>query len=292
MMLITFGQILEIGTQRLKQANIDNAEQDAQSLLLYMMNEDRSFIYIHKNDGTDEAHAEHYFSLIDRRAEGEPLQYITGEQEFMGLPFKVTPAVLIPRQDTETLMETAILLAKDFKAGLSVLDMCTGSGAIAVSAAHFMPKAKITACDISTEALAIAAENAEKNGVSGRIRFQQSDLFTLKGKKDKPMKDKFHMILSNPPYIESDVIETLQVEVKDYEPRLALDGGADGLDFYRRLAEESADRLKKNGYLIMEIGFDQGQAVTDLLKETGRFKDIFVHKDLARLDRVITARLA
>lgn len=292
MMLITFGQILEIGTQRLKQANIDNAEQDAQSLLLYMMNEDRSFIYIHKNDGTDEAHAEHYFSLIDRRAEGEPLQYITGEQEFMGLPFKVTPAVLIPRQDTETLMETAILLSKDFKGGISVLDMCTGSGAIAVSAAHFMPKAKVTACDISADALEVAAENAEKNGVAGRIKFRQSDLFTLMGKKEKPLKDKFHMILSNPPYIATDVIDTLQIEVKDYEPKLALDGGTDGLDFYRRLAVESADHLKKNGYLVMEIGFDQGQAVTDLLAETGRFKDIFVHKDLARLDRVITARLA
>lgn len=292
MMLITFGQILEIGTQRLKQSNIDNAEQDAQSLLLYMMNEDRTFIYIHKNDGTDESHAEHYFSLIDRRAEGEPLQYITGEQEFMGLPFKVTPAVLIPRQDTETLVETAILLSKDFRGGFSVLDMCTGSGAIAVSAAHFMPKAKITACDISAEALEIASENAEKNGVSGRIKFRQSDLFTLKGKKDKPLKDKFNMILSNPPYIATDVIGTLQTEVKDYEPMLALDGGADGLDFYRRLAAESADHLKKNGYLVMEIGYDQGQAVTDLLEETGRFKDIFVHKDLARLDRVVTARLA
>lgn len=289
-MLITFGEILDVGIKRLKQANIADASIDAERLLMYLMNENRTFIYLHRNDGTDENHADAYFELIDRRAEGEPLQYIVGEQEFMGLSFNVNEAVLIPRQDTETLVETALSFAKNKKGSISILDMCCGSGAIAISMAYFLPKSKLTACDISEVALNVARSNAKKNGVEKKINFIESDLY-MPVQKKKPMKDKFDMILCNPPYIPSHVIPTLQREIKDHEPVAALDGGEDGLDFYRKMVTDSAVHLKKGGYILFEIGHDQADEVTALLEEEGCYKDIFTHKDMARSDRVITARL-
>lgn len=289
-MLITFGEILDVGIKRLKQANIADASIDAERLLMYLMNENRTFIYLHRNDGTDENHADAYFELIDRRAEGEPLQYIVGEQEFMGLSFNVNEAVLIPRQDTETLVETALSFAKNKKGSISILDMCCGSGAIAISMAYFLPKSKLTACDISEAALNVARSNAKKNGVEKKINFIESDLY-MPVQKKKPMKDKFDMILCNPPYIPSYVIPTLQREIKDHEPVAALDGGEDGLDFYRKMVTDSAVHLKKGGYILFEIGHDQADEVTALLEEEGCYKDIFTHKDMARSDRVITARL-
>ena len=288
-MLITFGEIFEVGFKRLKQADIADAAIDAERLLMYLMNENRAFLYLHRNDGTDEDHADAYFELIDRKAAGEPLQYIVGEQEFMGLNFKVNESVLIPRQDTETLVETALSFAKTKKGTISILDMCCGSGAIAVSMAHFLKKSKIVACDISEAALDVARGNAKRNGVEKKINFIESDLY-VSAKKKKPMKDKFDMILCNPPYIPSSVIPTLQTEVKDHEPISALDGGADGLDFYRRMATDSATHLKKGGYILFEIGHDQAEAVTALLEENGNYQDIFTHKDMAHLDRVLTAR--
>ena len=289
-MLITFGEILDVGIKRLKQANIADASIDAERLLMYLMNENRTFIYLHRNDGTDENHADAYFELIDRRAEGEPLQYIVGEQEFMGLSFNVNEAVLIPRQDTETLVETALSFAKNKKGSISILDMCCGSGAIAISMAYFLPKSKLTACDISEAALNVARSNAKKNGVEKKINFIESDLY-MPVQKKKPMKDKFDMILCNPPYIPSHVIPTLQREIKDHEPVAALDGGEDGLDFYRKMVTDSAVHLKKGGYILFEIGHDQADDVTALLEEEGCYRDIFTHKDMARSDRVITARL-
>lgn len=289
-MLITFGEILDVGIKRLKQANIADAAIDAERLLMYLMNENRTFIYLHRNDGTDENHADAYFELIDRRAEGEPLQYIVGEQEFMGLSFNVNEAVLIPRQDTETLVETALSFAKNKKGSISILDMCCGSGAIAISMAYFLPKSKLTACDISEAALNVARSNAKKNGVEKKINFIESDLY-MPVQKKKPMKDKFDMILCNPPYIPSYVIPTLQREIKDHEPVAALDGGKDGLDFYRKMVTDSAVHLKKGGYILFEIGHDQADDVTALLEEEGCYKDIFTHKDMARSDRVITAQL-
>lgn len=289
-MLITFGEILDVGIKRLKQANIADASIDAERLLMYLMNENRTFIYLHRNDGTDENHADAYFELIDRRAEGEPLQYIVGEQEFMGLSFNVNEAVLIPRQDTETLVETALSFAKNKKGSISILDMCCGSGAIAISMAYFLPKSKLTACDISEAALNVARSNAKKNGVEKKINFIESDLY-MPVQKKKPMKDKFDMILCNPPYIPSYVIPTLQREIKDHEPVAALDGGKDGLDFYRKMVTDSAVHLKKGGYILFEIGHDQADDVTALLEEEGCYKDIFTHKDMARSDRVITAQL-
>ena len=290
-MITTFGEIYKIGVTRLEQAGIDNAKHDAESLMLYMMHEDKNFLFVHKNDCSDETHAEGYFALVDRRASGEPLQYIEGTQEFMGLPFEVTPDVLIPRQDTETLVELAIDEAKKRKGSLDILDMCCGSGAIAVSMAHFLPRSKVTACDVSEAALAIARKNAKKNGVEKRITFAKTDMFEKeKHGKRSQIKGKYDMILCNPPYIETDVIPTLQTEVKDHEPMLALDGGKDGLDFYRLIARDAAAHLKKKGQLMLEIGCDQAAAVTALLDDAGFYIDIAVHQDLPGLDRVITCQ--
>jgi len=290
-MIITFGEVLEIGIRRLQEAKIADAKRDAESLLLFLMHEDRKFLFLHRNDGTDEYQTDAYFELIDRRAAGEPLQYIVGSQEFMGLTFDVNESVLIPRQDTETLVELALEKAKEKKRSLSVLDMCCGSGAIAVSMAHFLPKAKVTACDISTDALETAKKNAEKNGLGGRIDFRESDLFYVKKrKKIIQMKETFDMILSNPPYIPTDVIATLQTEIKDHEPMTALDGGDDGLAFYRRISAEAPQNLKAGGFLILEIGSDQAEAVSELLDEAGVYDEVEVHKDLAGLDRVIICK--
>ncbi len=290
-MYITFGHMLEVGIHRLEEAKIADAKRDAETLLLYLEKADRTFLYVHRNDATDEYRADAYFSLIDRRAAGEPLQYILGSQEFMGLNFAVNPSVLIPRQDTETLVELALKRAGEKKRSLSILDMCCGSGAIAVSMAHFLPKAKITACDISPEALEVARGNAARNGLNGRIEFRESDLFFMtKRKKTVRIKDSFDMILSNPPYIPTQDIDTLQTEVRDHEPIKALDGGSDGLDFYRRIAEDAFGSLKKDGLMFLEIGCDQAEAVTSLLRGAGYYSEIEVHKDLTGLDRVISCR--
>ncbi|MEI3501398.1 MAG: peptide chain release factor N(5)-glutamine methyltransferase [Anaerovoracaceae bacterium] len=290
-MYITFGHMLEVGIHRLEEAKIADAKRDAETLLLYLEKADRTFLYVHRNDATDEYRADAYFGLIDRRAAGEPLQYILGSQEFMGLNFAVNPSVLIPRQDTETLVELALKRAGEKKRSLSILDMCCGSGAIAVSMAHFLPKAKITACDISLEALEVARGNAARNGLNGRIEFRESDLFFMtKRKKTVRIKDSFDMILSNPPYIPTQDIDTLQTEVRDHEPIKALDGGSDGLDFYRRIAEDAFGSLKKDGLMFLEIGCDQAEAVTSLLSGAGYYSEIEVHKDLTGLDRVISCR--
>lgn len=179
-MLISFGQVLEIGKARLREAKIPDGERDAQLLLLDLMHEDRNFLFLHKNDGMDEDNMEAYFRMIDRRAEGEPLQYVTGTQEFMGYPFAVSEAVLIPRQDTETVVEFALERAREMKRCSAVLDMCCGSGAIAVSVAKLLPKADVVACDCSPEALAVAEGNAARNGVEKQIRFLKTDLLRWK----------------------------------------------------------------------------------------------------------------
>ena len=187
--------------------------------------------------------------------------------------------------------ESLLKRAGEKKRSLSILDMCCGSGAIAVSMAHFLPKAKITACDISLEALEVARGNAARNGLNGRIEFRESDLFFMtKRKKTVRIKDSFDMILSNPPYIPTQDIDTLQTEVRDHEPIKALDGGSDGLDFYRRIAEDAFGSLKKDGLMFLEIGCDQAEAVTSLLSGAGYYSEIEVHKDLTGLDRVISCR--
>ena len=219
-----------------------------------------------------------YELAVKKRAEHIPLQYIVGETEFMGLKFKVNSNVLIPRQDTETLVEEAL---KKVKPGMKVLDMCTGSGCIIISILHNVEGVKGYAVDISKQAVNVAKENAKLNEVP--VLFERSDLFEM-------VTEKFDVIVSNPPYIPTDVIPQLMPEVQVFEPVEALDGKEDGLYFYRKIVEQSRDYLNPGGYLMFEIGYDQGKDVSEMMTDAG-FSDVCVKKDLAGNDRVVTGML-
>lgn len=273
----------------LKDNNIDEFNNDAWRLFEEAFSMSRSEYLFRQSEEIEPLQHENvrkYRRWLDRRAMHEPLQYITGVQNFMGFDFKVTPDVLVPRFDTEILVEKVleyIDIMNDSE--LRVLDMCTGSGCIAISLA-LLAKAKgrniyVLGTDISERALEVAKDNAERLNCSN-VKLLKSNLF------DEILADKFDIIVSNPPYIRSSVIDTLSPEVKEYEPRLALDGSGDGLHFYRRITEEAWGRLNQRGKIFFEIGHDQGEQVSRLLAQSG-FKDIKVIKDLARLDRVVSA---
>ncbi|MBR5516510.1 MAG: peptide chain release factor N(5)-glutamine methyltransferase [Firmicutes bacterium] len=297
-MSLPLKELIRIGENQLKEAGIMDSVRDAKDLYCFLDKLDAVGLMMHWQDVLADNTCEAYFELIERRASGEPMQYITGVQEFMGLTFNVNPSVLIPRQDTETMVEDALevlekgtLRGQDFveKPNFKdVLDLCTGSGAIGVSIAKLNNNVKVTCSDLSEKALETAKGNAVANGLKS-VKFEQGDLFEpFRGKLGKK---KFDFIISNPPYIESEVIPTLQTEVKDHEPMMALDGGNDGLDFYRQIAIQSPDHLKKGGVLMMEIGHNQGEAVCQLLEETGRFEKVMCLKDLAQKDRIVTGIL-
>lgn len=279
---------------KLKNANIETLVQEAGVMLCQVLKCGRAYLYAHGErelSPDEEAVLDH---MLAQRTKNIPLQYILGDTEFMSLRFMVTPAVLIPRQDTEILVEKVIALAKelalqrqneDTNARVQVLDMCTGSGCIAVSIAHFCPECSIVACDISEEAIKVATANSELNGVQNRMEFFCGDLFeALKGSY------KFDIIVSNPPYIETETIAGLQKEVRSYEPELALDGGADGLDFYRRITAKAPEYLNDLGWLVFEIGYNQGETVSALMRES--FDNIQVLKDYGGNDRVVVGQLA
>jgi len=226
----------------------------------------------------EEEAVKEYRAMLSKRAEHIPLQHIIGTQEFMGIEFMVNEHVLIPRQDTEILVEEAL---KRLKPEDTVLDMCTGSGCIIISLAKNMKLSKAVGVDVSKEALEVSKANAVRNEAD--VSFIESNLF------ENIVKEQYDMIVSNPPYIESEVIEGLMPEVREHEPRLALDGGEDGLIFYRRIIDEAREYLKPGGYLIFEIGYNQREAVCELFGEAG-YEDISAVCDLAGLDRVCIAR--
>ncbi len=276
---MTFRKALWTGEYILSQAHIEDPKTDAWILLEMVCKIDRTYYFMHQDDDLTEEQKQEYGLLLAKRAERVPLQYITGNQEFMGLHFNVNSNVLIPRQDTELLVEHAIeLLDENWK----ILDLCTGSGCIAVSIAHFGKEknVQVTAIDVSKSALLVAKENAIQNQV--QVEWLRSDLFDR-------VSGKYHMILSNPPYIPTKVLEGLQPEVRDFEPHLALDGQDDGYYFYREIAKEAGTYLLDGGYLLLEIGHDQAVVVSGLLKESG-FIDIEVKKDLTGFDRLIQCR--
>ncbi len=219
-------------------------------------------------------------SFAERRKNGEPLQYILGTEEFMGIEFEVNKNVLIPRADTETLVE--LVLRSVGKNGASVLDLCTGSGCIALSLCHHNKRIYARGVDISTDAVALSRKNAEKIGVADRASFEVRDILK------EHLSGKYDVIVSNPPYIRTDVIPTLMHSVQDFEPHLALDGGEDGLVFYRRIADEAKALLHKGGLLAFEIGFDQAESVCAIMADA--FYDITVTKDLSGNDRVVSGR--
>lgn len=271
---MTFREAICFGEEKLNNAGIEDAKHDAWLLLTFICKIDRTFYYVHMDEEMSVEQVTEYESVLNKRAEHVPLQYITGEQEFMGIPFRVNDAVLIPRQDTETLVEESL---KVIRPGMKVLDMCTGSGCILISILKNIVDVEGYGYDISKQAINVAKENAKLNHVNAT--FERSDLF-------EDVSDIFDVIVSNPPYIPTDVISGLMPEVAMYEPMQALDGKEDGLHFYRRIIADALKYLKPDGKLLFEIGHDQGESVPRLMKDAG-FKDVRVIKDLAGNDRVV-----
>ncbi len=284
---MTLGQLLAEGTARLESAGIAEAALDARYLLLEAFDLSAgSFLLRRMDEIRDEDARNRYEEMLLQRCGRIPLQYILGSQMFMGLEFFVDERVLIPRQDTEDLVE--LVLKEHLEKEKKILDMCTGSGCIAISLAKFGGYSQVTAVDISEGALEVTGENARRLIPAVSFDRIQSNLYENEEEIRKKAPEGYDVIVSNPPYIPTKVIEGLQPEVRDFEPKLALDGTADGLHFYRILARESGRFLKKGGSLYLEIGHDQGEAVSGLLKEAGYTK-IRVVKDTPGLDRIVTA---
>lgn len=259
----------------------DNARFEAELMVMSVMEMDRTRLVLNGKLPVMPQHTYRMNKMIERRKKGEPLQYILGETEFMSLDFFVRDGVLIPRSDTEILVETVIDKIGDKKT--IVADICTGSGCIGISIAHYKKNTDVELFDISDIALETAEKNIKRNNVSDRVKSYKMDILNEYPKK------KYDVVVSNPPYIEKAVIETLQTEVKDYEPRIALDGGEDGLVFYRRIAETAHNFLKKDGLLAFEIGYNQGESVRGLMQND--FYDTEVIKDLNDNDRVVIGKL-
>ena len=273
---MTARELLCWGEDILLKAGIEDAKLDAWYLMEYSLPTDRVSFLLNGSKPVTATQKEEYEILIEKRASHIPVQYLTGMQDFMGFTFKVNEHVLIPRQDTEVLVEEVLKVSK----GKKVLDMCTGSGCIVISLAKLGQLESATAVDISTEALKVARENAAS--LEAEISFVESDLF-------EKVEGLYDIIVSNPPYIESEEVDKLAPEVKDHEPRLALDGTEDGLYFYRKIIEEADKYLTENGAIFFEIGYNQGEAVSELLRAKG-YQDIKVIKDLPELDRVVAGK--
>ncbi len=275
---MTIKELLNQAVIMLKNENIDAPKNKARMLLQATLKKSREYLMIYDNKEVENIDRDRYIKNVKRLILGEPLQYITGIQEFMKLNFLVTKDVLIPRPDTEILVEEVIRKAENISNPV-ILDLCTGSGAIAVSLAKYIKNVHICAVDISSKALEIAKKNAELNGVKNNIEFIESNLF------DKIKERKFDIIVSNPPYIETETIKTLSKDVQS-EPKIALDGGKDGLDFY-----SGSKYLNRQGYICLEIGYNQRIAVRQILENKKRYVNINCIKDLCGNDRVITAQI-
>lgn len=278
---MTYREAYQAGRERLISAGIGEAELDARLLLEYVCGTDRNHLIVYGSEPVREEELQRYQTLLAQRADRIPLQYLTGVQNFMGLDFLVNEHVLIPRQDTEILVEEALRHLHD---GMHILDLCTGSGCILISLLRYSNDCRGLGADISPEALTVAEENAKRLVPEEEIEFIKSDLY-------ERVEGMFDVIVSNPPYIPTGVIESLMPEVREHEPRLALDGCEDGLIFYRRIINESRAHLKGGGMLFFEIGFDQGAAVRELMEQAG-FLEVKVSKDYAGLDRVVSGILS
>ncbi len=260
----------------------EDAKFEAWILFSEVLGMDRAQYFLRMQQEATEADVRKYYDMIRRRQTGEPVAYIIGNWEFMGLPFQVSPAVLIPRPDTETLVEAVMEWVKCKQPDLEILDLCTGSGCIAISLAYYLKGSRVEAADISPEAIAVATENAKLNGVS--VKFWQGDLWEA-----LPAGRQYDVITSNPPYIDWGQLRELDVDVIEYEPMLALDGGKDGLVFYRRLAERTCEFLKEGGRAFWEIGYEQGDTAAAIARGCG-LRVIEVRKDLAGHDRVVIVK--
>ena len=276
----TIKEIMYRARETLKNFGDETYDIDAKVLLKHALSCNDMYLVIHSNDVLSVEKKQEYFSYIERRKSGEPVAYITGIKEFMGFDFKVTKDVLIPRPDTETLVNEVLRCTND-RRSLRILDLCTGSGAIGITLAKMLSFCEVTMVDVSMDALEIARHNAIDLMVDHRCEFMCLDVLSDLHYID----EQYDIVVSNPPYIRSDVIQTLMNDVKDYEPLLALDGGDDGLIFYRKIVSEAENILKKDGLVFFEIGYDQADDVTDLMKS--KFRDISVVNDFGMNPRVI-----
>ena len=280
---MTIKELLNQGIIMLKNEEVDSPKNKARAILGYTLKKPREYLIIYDNKEVTGQQRDEYVKNIKRLIEGEPLQYITGLQEFMKINFAVTKDVLIPQPDTEILVQEVIDIAKTVE-NSTILDLCTGSGAIAISIAKNVPNSKIIATDISKKALEIAKQNAKLNGVLNNIEFVESNLF------DKIKNQKFDIIVSNPPYIPTGDIKTLSKDVQK-EPQIALDGGKDGLDFYRKICVNGYKFLNRQGYLCLEIGYNQRKEVLQIIEEQKRYVETYCKKDWCENDRVIITRI-
>lgn len=266
----------------LKNENIDLPMLKSRITMQYTLNKSRQYIIANDDIKLTEVQENKYFEAVKKISKGIPIEHITHMKEFMKMNFFVDENVLIPRQDTEILVEEAIKIAKKTNAK-KILDLCTGSGIIAISIAKYVPNTQIVAVDISKEAIRVAKKNAISNDVQDKITFVESNLF------NNVKKEKFDIIVSNPPYIKKDIIKKLPKEVQK-EPEIALDGGYDGLDFYKKISKEAYEYLKCEGYLCLEIGYDQKEDVMKLIKDEFKYTNIYSKKDLYDNDRIIVAK--
>ncbi|HEY6491034.1 MAG: peptide chain release factor N(5)-glutamine methyltransferase [Terracidiphilus sp.] len=280
---MTLREGLARGEAQLRQGpHPERARRDAETLLQHLVGKNRAWLLSHLDDGLGESEAIVFAGLLERRLRGEPIQYIMGETEFYGLPFRVTPDVLIPRPETEHLVEKAVELGWQFSKP-RIVDVGTGSGAIAIALAHAVANALVTAVDLSDKSLAIARANAERNAVADRVQFLRGDLLA------PVASERFEIVVSNPPYVAAADREALAVEVREHEPEIALFAGEDGLAMYRRLIPQAYAVIVPGGFIALELGFGQAEAVGLLLEEAG-FAEIAFTRDLQGIPRVAAAR--
>lgn len=282
---MTIAEAITSAAGELQGAGVPDARRDAELLLRHVLDKDRAWLLAHLRDPLNDPEGR-FAAAVGRRAAREPVQYIIGVQEFRGLDFIVTPDVLIPRPETEFVVEAAVEQLQGARSPL-ILDLCTGSGCIAVSLAHELPQARIIAVDLSAAALVIARRNARAHGVADRIRFLEGDLFEPLA--ELSLRGEFDILVSNPPYVRNDELPALQPEVRDHEPKLALIAGTEGTEVSHRIIASAPDYLKRGAALVLEMGFGQAARLADMLLKTGRYNAPRVIKDLAGIDRVIAA---
>jgi release factor glutamine methyltransferase len=283
-------EALRLSIEFLSSSGVADAPSEAEYLLTHVAGARRHELFTNKERRLTASESSALDGSLRRRADGEPAQYITGTAWFMGLPFTVTPDVLIPRPETEIIVEEALGLVAGKGGEATVIDLCTGSGCIAISIATMLPGAAVYATDISGRAIEVARRNAEAHGVSGRVRFLEGDLFgAFVEEGGEGLRGRVDLVVSNPPYVPEEEFKTLAPEVRDHEPRVALIGGGDGLDFIRRIAWEAPGYLCPGGLLLMEIGFGQAGEVRGIFEEDAGYAGVDIRKDYSGIDRVVRA---
>jgi release factor glutamine methyltransferase len=282
----TFRGVLRWGRARLAEAGVESAVLDAEILLCWVLGADRAQLYLRLEEPARASEQEKFRALVERRAAREPLAYITGNKEFWSLDFIVTPAVLLPRPETELLIELVLYWSQRSSCDrpIDILDIGTGSGVLAVTLAKHLPNSQVWATDISGAALEVAEANTKRHNVADRVRLLCGDLFEALA--DRAMM--FDLIVSNPPYIPSADLRELEPEIRIWEPAAALDGGLDGLDYYRRIIHQGSARLKENGQVVVEIGADQGAQVARMFDRERCYTRAEIHRDGGGRDRVVS----